>query len=177
MSSLQPSHSHKGREGHSQLCTSDILRAGSANISMVRMRSCIDTCTVRELGSSPQPPFLAIPTKRASALPELPNQLLNYISTHFRDTHPEAFKNDVNVLVGMRKEWVEPKNEAHPEIVRGLMRYVVLISGHCIVQAVWLNPFLYVANIACAVADWADTTPNLPSWRPSFRQMCVTHPS
>jgi programmed cell death 6-interacting protein len=79
-----------------------------------------------------QPPFLAIPTKRASPLPELPNQLLSYISTHFRDTHPEAFKNDVNALVGMRKEWVEPKNEAHPEIVRGLMR---LVSSHFPVQA------------------------------------------
>ena len=28
--------------------------------------------------------------------------------------------------MAMRKEWVEVKAEAHPEVVRGLMRYVEL---------------------------------------------------
>lgn len=66
--------------------------------------------------------FLPVPTKRATPLPDLPTQLLNYISTHFRDTHPDSFKKDVNALVSLRKDWVEPKGEMHPEFIRGLMR-------------------------------------------------------
>ncbi|WWD19366.1 pH-response regulator protein palA/RIM20 [Kwoniella shandongensis] len=67
--------------------------------------------------------FLPVPTKKATPLPTFSSHLLSYISTHFRDAHPEAFKKDVESLIAMRKEWVEPKGEAHPEIVRGLMRY------------------------------------------------------
>ncbi|EJT53233.1 hypothetical protein A1Q1_07157 [Trichosporon asahii var. asahii CBS 2479] len=67
--------------------------------------------------------FLPIPSKQATPLPELSQHLLDYISSHFRDAHPEAFKRDVGSLVGMRKEWVEPKSEAHPEVARGLMKY------------------------------------------------------
>ncbi|WWC71251.1 pH-response regulator protein palA/RIM20 [Kwoniella pini CBS 10737] len=67
--------------------------------------------------------FLPVPTKRALPLPSFSQHLLNYISTHFRDAHPEAFKRDVESLVALRKEWVEAKAEGHPEIVRGLMRY------------------------------------------------------
>ncbi|WWC90377.1 pH-response regulator protein palA/RIM20 [Kwoniella dendrophila CBS 6074] len=72
--------------------------------------------------------FLAVPTKRALPLPSFSQHLLNYISTHFRDAHPEAFKKDVEALVSMRKEWVEAKAEGHPEIVRGLMRYHAQLS-------------------------------------------------
>ncbi|WVR09313.1 pH-response regulator protein palA/RIM20 [Kwoniella sp. DSM 27419] len=67
--------------------------------------------------------FLAVPAKRAAPLTNFSQQLLTYISTHFRDAHPEAFKKDVEALVSMRKEWVEAKAEGHPEIIRGLMRY------------------------------------------------------
>ncbi|WRT68722.1 pH-response regulator protein palA/RIM20 [Kwoniella shivajii] len=67
--------------------------------------------------------FLPVPAKRALPLPSFSQHLLNYISTHFRDAHPEAFKRDVEALVAMRKEWVEAKAEGHPEIIRGLMRY------------------------------------------------------
>ncbi|OCF35794.1 pH-response regulator protein palA/RIM20 [Kwoniella heveanensis BCC8398] len=67
--------------------------------------------------------FLSVPAKRANPLPSFSQHLLTYISTHFRDAHPEAFKKDVEALVAMRKEWVEAKAEGHPEIVRGLMRY------------------------------------------------------
>ena len=66
--------------------------------------------------------FLPVPPKRANPLPIFAQHLLNYISSHFRDAHPEAFKKDVEALVAMRREWVEPKADAHPEIVRGLMR-------------------------------------------------------
>ena len=66
--------------------------------------------------------FLPIPAKKATALPALSQNLLEYISSHFRDAHPEAFRKDVEALVGMRKEWVESKAEAHPEIVKGLMK-------------------------------------------------------
>ncbi|KAL7422504.1 pH-response regulator protein palA/rim20 [Cryptotrichosporon argae] len=67
--------------------------------------------------------FLPIPPKRADPLPTFAQQLLTYISTHFRDAHPDSFKADVNALVAMRKEWVEPKAEAHPEIAKGLLKY------------------------------------------------------
>ncbi|OWZ77273.1 pH-response regulator protein palA/RIM20 [Cryptococcus neoformans Bt85] len=67
--------------------------------------------------------FLPIPTKAATPLPSFAKHLLDYISAHFRDTHPEAFRKDVDVLVGMRKDWVESKLEAHPEIIRAFMRY------------------------------------------------------
>ena len=67
--------------------------------------------------------FLPIPPKRAEPLPTLPQHLLNYISTHFRDAHPEAFRKDVEALVKMRRDVVETKPEAHPEIVKSLMRY------------------------------------------------------
>ncbi|WVW85259.1 pH-response regulator protein palA/RIM20 [Kwoniella bestiolae CBS 10118] len=72
--------------------------------------------------------FLPIPAKRALPLPSFSQHLLNYISNHFRDAHPEAFKRDVEALVSMRKEWVEAKVEGHPEIVRGLMRYHAQLS-------------------------------------------------
>ena len=68
--------------------------------------------------------FLPIPSKRALPLPNLSSQLLTYISNHFQDGHPEAFRKDVDALVGMRKELVEAKAEAHPEVVKGLMRQV-----------------------------------------------------
>lgn len=68
--------------------------------------------------------FLAVPTKRAHPLPTFQTQVLAYISNYFRDAHPDAFKKDVEMLVGMRKEWVESKADIHPEIVRGLMRWV-----------------------------------------------------
>lgn len=64
-----------------------------------------------------------MPTKRAHPLPNYQSQVLGYISNHFRDAHPDAFKKDVEALVGMRKDWVEAKADVHPEIVRGLMRY------------------------------------------------------
>ncbi|KAK6911000.1 pH-response regulator protein palA/RIM20 [Kwoniella mangroviensis CBS 8507] len=67
--------------------------------------------------------FLPVPAKRALPLPSFSQHLLTWISNHFRDAHPEAFKKDVEALVAMRKEWVEAKAEGHPEIVRGLMRY------------------------------------------------------
>ncbi|ORX38229.1 BRO1-like domain-domain-containing protein [Kockovaella imperatae] len=67
--------------------------------------------------------FLPIPSKRATPLSNLSSQLLSYISNHFRDAHPDAFRKDVDTLVGMRRELVETKPEAHPEIVKGLMRY------------------------------------------------------
>lgn len=76
------------------------------------------------LPSPSQSNFLPIPTKRADPLPNLPTQLLSYITTHFRDTHPEAFRKDVDALVQLRKEFVEPKSDAHPAIVQGLLRWV-----------------------------------------------------
>lgn len=69
--------------------------------------------------------FLPIPTKAATPLPSFAKHLLDYISAHFRDAHPEAFRKDVDVLVGMRKDWVEAKLEAHPEIIRAFMRLVL----------------------------------------------------
>jgi programmed cell death 6-interacting protein len=57
-------------------------------------------------------------------VPTFPTQILGYISQHFRDAHPEAFKKDVEALSGMRRDLVETKADLHPEIVRGLMRYV-----------------------------------------------------
>jgi hypothetical protein len=77
--------------------------------------------------------FLPVPTKRATPLPNLSSQLLSYIQTHFRDTHPDTFKKDVNDLVSMRKEWVESGGEVHPEIIRGLMRYDLLLITRSIV--------------------------------------------
>jgi hypothetical protein len=74
--------------------------------------------------STSQSNFLPIPTKRADPLPNLPSQLLSYITTHFRDTHPEAFRKDVDARVQLRKEFVEPKSDAHPAIVQGLLRWV-----------------------------------------------------
>ncbi|GMK55878.1 hypothetical protein CspeluHIS016_0209340 [Cutaneotrichosporon spelunceum] len=67
--------------------------------------------------------FLAVPSKQALPLPDLSKHLLQYISSHFRDAHPDAFRRDVDSLVGMRREWVEPKTETHPEIAKGLMKY------------------------------------------------------
>ncbi|WOO78376.1 pH-response regulator protein palA/RIM20 [Vanrija pseudolonga] len=67
--------------------------------------------------------FLAVPSKTAHSVPNSSQQLLQYISQHFRDAHPEAFKQDVQTLVNMRRDFVEPKAETHPEIVKGLMRY------------------------------------------------------
>jgi programmed cell death 6-interacting protein len=54
----------------------------------------------------------------------LRTQLLTYITNHFRDAHPEAFDKDVDALVALRKEFVEPKADAHPAIVLGLLRWV-----------------------------------------------------
>jgi programmed cell death 6-interacting protein len=65
-----------------------------------------------------------VPNKQATALPTLSKQLLAYISAHFRDAHPDAFKGDVDQLVAMRRQWVEPSIEAHPEIARGLTKWV-----------------------------------------------------
>jgi len=59
-------------------------------------------------------------------VPTYQTQILGYISNHFRDAHPEAFKKDVETLAGLRRDWVEARADIHPEIVRGLMRYVVL---------------------------------------------------
>lgn len=66
--------------------------------------------------------FLPVPPKRAVSIPNLSQSLLSYITNHFRDAHPEAFRKDVEALVAMRRDWVETKAEAHPEIVKGLMR-------------------------------------------------------
>ncbi|BEI84836.1 hypothetical protein CcaverHIS002_0502370 [Cutaneotrichosporon cavernicola] len=67
--------------------------------------------------------FLAVPSKQALPLPDFSKHLLQYISGHFRDAHPDAFRRDVDSLVAMRREWVDPKTEAHPEIIKGLMKY------------------------------------------------------
>lgn len=67
--------------------------------------------------------FLPLPYKRAGPIPDLGPRLLSYITTHFRDAHPEAFRRDVDQFVALRREWVESKGEAHPEGVKGLMRY------------------------------------------------------
>ncbi|ODN73147.1 pH-response regulator protein palA/RIM20 [Cryptococcus amylolentus CBS 6039] len=67
--------------------------------------------------------FLDLPTKTATPQPTFAKHLLDYISTHFRDAHPEAFKQDVDILVSMRRDWVEAKSEAHPEVVKAYMRY------------------------------------------------------
>ncbi|EIW68315.1 hypothetical protein TREMEDRAFT_63488 [Tremella mesenterica DSM 1558] len=72
--------------------------------------------------------FLPIPTKRAEPLPAFSGHILTYISHHFRDAHPEAFRKDVDVLATMRRELVEPKAEAHPEMTKGLMRYYAQLS-------------------------------------------------
>lgn len=66
--------------------------------------------------------FLAVPTKTAHPVPTFQAQILGYISNHFRDAHPEAFKKDVEALTRMRKDLVEAKADTHPEIVKGLMR-------------------------------------------------------
>ena len=66
--------------------------------------------------------FLPVPAKRADPLPSFPQHILNYVASHFRDAHPEAFRKDVETLTAMRRELVESKAEAHPEIARGLMR-------------------------------------------------------
>ena len=63
-----------------------------------------------------------MPNKQATPIPTFSQQLLTYISSHFRDTHPEAFKKDVEQLVAMRRQWVEPKIEAHPEVAKGLTK-------------------------------------------------------
>jgi len=68
--------------------------------------------------------FLPLPTKKAHPAPTYQTQILSYISNHFRDAHPDAFKKDVEALTAMRREWVEAKADIHPEIVRGLMRLV-----------------------------------------------------
>ncbi|WVQ79570.1 pH-response regulator protein palA/RIM20 [Cryptococcus sp. DSM 104549] len=73
--------------------------------------------------NTPQSNFLPVPTKTALPIPSFSKHLLDYISTHFRDTHPEAFKQDVETLVALRKDWIESKSEAHPEIIRAYMRY------------------------------------------------------
>lgn len=74
----------------------------------------------------PKSNFLPLPPKRANPLPNLPTQLLSYIGQHFRDAHPEAFRKDVDALVKLRKEFVEPKAEAHPAVISGLQRFVAL---------------------------------------------------
>lgn len=81
---------------------------------------------------SPHPPvetypdiqsnFLPVPTKKAHPVPNFQSQILAYISNHFRDAHPDAFRKDVETLTGMRRDLVEVKGDLHPEIVRGLMR-------------------------------------------------------
>ena len=68
--------------------------------------------------------FLPVPTKKSHPVPNFTTQILAYISNHFRDAHPDAFKKDVDTLAGLRRDWVEIKGDLHPEIVRGLMRYV-----------------------------------------------------
>lgn len=60
-------------------------------------------------------------------MPNFTTQILAYISNHFRDAHPDAFKKDVDTLAGLRRDWVEIKGDLHPEIVRGLMRYVLYL--------------------------------------------------
>jgi programmed cell death 6-interacting protein len=77
-----------------------------------------------------------VPGKQASSIPDLSSHLLAYISSHFRDAHPDAFRRDVDTLVGMRREWVNPKAEAHPEIAKGLIKWVkarlpVVARKHC----------------------------------------------
>lgn len=94
--------------------------------------------------------FLPVPSKQAEHLEAYAADLLAYIGGHFRDAHPEAFKGDVGKLVDMRREWVEPKVEAHPEIARGLMKCVAVGSS-----------------------NRSDTTRNLPLWRQSSRPMWV----
>ena len=68
--------------------------------------------------------FLPLPTKKAHPAPTYQTQILSYISNHFRDAHPDAFKKDVEALTAMRRDWVEAKADIHPEIVRGLLRLV-----------------------------------------------------
>lgn len=68
--------------------------------------------------------FLAIPVKRADPIPDFGPKLLAYISEHFRDAHPDAFRKDVDTLWKLRREFVEPKADAHPAVVTGLMRFV-----------------------------------------------------
>lgn len=65
-----------------------------------------------------------MPSKQGSPIPDLSSHLLAYIASHFRDAHPDAFKRDVDTLVGMRREWVNPKVEAHTEIAKGLIKWV-----------------------------------------------------
>jgi hypothetical protein len=74
--------------------------------------------------SDEQSNFLPVPTKKSHPVPTYQTQILQYISNHFRDAHPEAFKKDVESLTAMRRDWVEAKADIHPEIVKGLMRYV-----------------------------------------------------
>lgn len=66
--------------------------------------------------------FLAIPVKRADPLSDFGSKLLAYISEHFHDAHPDAFRKDVDTLWKLRKEFVEPKADAHPAVITGLMR-------------------------------------------------------
>lgn len=66
--------------------------------------------------------FLQIPLKRSQPLPTLAQKLRQYIAEHFRDTHPDALKWDIEQLVGMRKDWVEPAGEVHREFINGLLR-------------------------------------------------------
>lgn len=77
-----------------------------------------------EYSSQQQSNFLPLPTKRATPILDLGPKLLSYITNNFRDAHPEAFKRDVEQFVALRREWVEGKGEAHPEGVKGLMRWV-----------------------------------------------------
>ncbi|WVO14605.1 pH-response regulator protein palA/RIM20 [Cryptococcus depauperatus] len=67
--------------------------------------------------------FLEIPTKIALPLPTFSQHLLDYISTHFHDTHPESFRKDVETLAMMRRDWIESKTECHPEFVRAHIKY------------------------------------------------------
>lgn len=85
---------------------------------------CRDMDRTGHLANKSKSNFLPLPTKRSVAIPDLGPKLLSYITTNFRDAHPEAFKRDVEQFVTLRREWVEGKGEAHPEGVKGLMRYV-----------------------------------------------------
>jgi hypothetical protein len=66
--------------------------------------------------------FLPLPLKRTEAAPELPSRIKNYISEHFRDTHPEAYASDATQLYTLRREWLQGNGgpDIHPTSLDGL---------------------------------------------------------
>nr|ASF90191.1 hypothetical protein SPAR05794 [Bartheletia paradoxa] len=68
---------------------------------------------------------LKIPFKASPPLPGLASALSEYISSAFKDTHPDAFKDDIDKLVWLRKEVCHPEGrlDVHISTLRALTAY------------------------------------------------------